>query len=165
MIRRGRLPPRQRETEGGSLTFRALDVDAAAVSGDRPVGERQAQTGPALLARPSLVDPVEALEDPLAMHERNPGTLIDNVDPAGRRIPGHDDADAAAGRAVFDRVVYDVHEALPKHQAIRVDEHRFASRDGQYLLFLLGENPQVGRHLPREGQEVHVLAMERHVAG
>src|SRR5207245_7407180 len=123
--------PRQRDSDRAPLTFLALDIDAAAVRSDRPASEREAQTGPALLARPPLVDPVEALEDPLAVRGRNPGTLVDNVDPAHCRIAGHRDANTAAGRAVLDRVVHNVHERLPKDQAIRLNGHRSASFDGQ----------------------------------
>ena len=84
-----------------------------------------------MLARARLVDPVEALEDPLAMRGRNPGTLIDDVDPADRRVTADDHPDAAAFGAVLDCVVHDVHERLPKDEAICLHRHRFASFDGQ----------------------------------
>src|SRR5262249_40089266 len=130
------------------------------VSRHRPLRERQAETGPTLLARAPRVDPVEALEDPLAVLGRDPGALVDDLDPARvRGIPG-DDADRAARRAVLDGVVDHVHEGLAEPEAVRLHADPTCRLDLDALALLLRQHGEMRGHFAREIPEVDRLQVE-----
>ena len=63
---------------------RRLAGDRTVVRLDDGSGDRQAEAGAALLARPRHVDAVEAVEHLLGLLRRQPGTVVDHGD-AGRR--------------------------------------------------------------------------------
>ena len=78
---------------GRSTTIRqpprcsGVGADRAAVEVDDPAGDREAEAASALVARAAGVAPVEALEDALGLLGRDPGPLIDDLEPR-RAVPG-----------------------------------------------------------------------------
>src|SRR5215831_14774057 len=77
-IVRGRAVERQRDPEHRPAVGMWLDGDVAAVHVNGPLGNRQAQSGAALLARPCFVDAKEAIEDALPMFGSDAASLIGN---------------------------------------------------------------------------------------
>src|SRR6266545_2978552 len=69
-------PHRKREIERRSLARLGFDPDSAAVHLDDPFGDRQAQTGPALLPRDRAVCLLEFLEDFRLIDRGNTGAGI-----------------------------------------------------------------------------------------
>jgi hypothetical protein len=122
------------------------------VDGGDVLDDGQAQAGPAGLAAPRRVDPVEALEDAFQVPARDPDALIadGDLDQIADRMRG--DRDPGPVRAVVDRVLDQV-----------------ADRDGQLVLAAQHLQPRVDPHHQRDRAvlRVHPAAVHRlldHVA-
>src|ERR1051326_58169 len=96
------------QREAGSLSQRALEVDAAAVSLDHVADDRQPEPGGARLAPGGQLG--EALEDLLLLLGRDPGAGVGDRDRDRAVVRRHADAHAPAGRRVADRVGDQVRE-------------------------------------------------------
>src|SRR5689334_12693614 len=83
--RRGPAAPRsgdagQDDPEEAALGFLALQLDAAAVRRDRPARDGETESRAARFPGASGVDPVEALEDPLLMRDRDSRSGVLHLD-------------------------------------------------------------------------------------
>src|SRR5436190_3791067 len=108
----------QGDAKHGTANRCIFDLDLAAVRLDGPLRNRQTQTCSATLSRSRLIDTEETVEDPLAVFGGNAGSAVDDFDDgmAASRLNANVNRDV--GLAVFDRVVHDVADRLPQHQAI-----------------------------------------------
>src|SRR5437868_8083337 len=105
---------RKRNHHAGALAAgRRAQVDARAVALRDLVDDREAE---AAALRRVLVQPVEALEDPLALVDRNAGTVVAYLEDRPLRLGARGDADHA--RAVARRVVDDVRGELAQQERI-----------------------------------------------
>src|SRR5665647_2905485 len=100
------------DAEGATASEYAVDRDAAAVDLGDVLDDREAEASPAEVAAASLVDAVEALEEPRQVLARDPLPLVgDAHDDLVAALLERDDDGAALG-AVLHRVVDEVDDGL-----------------------------------------------------
>ena len=119
-----------------------LDRDVTAMNFDGPFRNRETQTGAAVVSRPSLVEPEEAIKDPLAVFGRHTRPLIGDFQDRLFAFHSYTKIDSRFRRAVLDRVVEDVRDCFAKHEAIGGNDGAIRSIDCQPLITLLGQNGQ-----------------------
>src|SRR5262249_38725596 len=113
-----------------------------------PSGDGQPEAGAAHLARTPFVNPVEAVEDSLAVLLRNARALVAHRYRRVAAVASDIDVDPRLPRSVFDRVVHDVRDRVPQYQSISRPSNSGRRVAGQPLLSPLGQNPEGPAAIP-----------------
>src|SRR4051812_33824089 len=95
---------RQDDPEGRSASGGLDDIHPAPVRADESRDDRQPEPGAARVAAPGSLDPVEALEDPLADLGRQPRAVIDHLDDRPLALGPQSHLDRCVRRSVPKRV-------------------------------------------------------------
>src|SRR2546427_7908038 len=120
-----------------------LDRDVTAMNFDGPFRNRETQTGAAVVSRPSLVEPEEAIKDPLAVFGRHTRPLIGDFQDRLFAFHSYTKIDSRFRRAVLDRVVEDVRDCFAKHEAIGGDDRAVITLRSQPLITTLLPQGQI----------------------
>src|SRR5262245_19180318 len=112
-LQRKRICSRQEDSEQASAPLVACELNTPAVRLDRPASDRKTKSDAAFFPGAAGVHPIEAIEDAIPMRCGNPRAGVPYLDhrlAEARRI--RLDADGAAIRGVFDRIVYHVRKGM-----------------------------------------------------
>src|SRR6267142_1807072 len=90
---------RQPDAEDGTAARVLVDVNLTAVRFDGPFRDGQAETGSTVLAGACLVEPEEAVEDPLAVGRRHTRALIGDLEDGLVAVDPNANPNHRSGRA------------------------------------------------------------------
>src|SRR5712691_3977639 len=130
----------QRDPKRTASAVRRYQREMSAAHLDGPLRNRQTEPCPAAVFRSRPAAPVEPIEDVSGGLGGNPWTVVDHLQRRPLRRFGPAYADAPADTRVLDRVVDQVDERLPQHDAVGRRAPVAVRLDRQQLTLLFGED-------------------------
>src|SRR5262245_15711284 len=109
---------RQKDSEQASAPLVACELNSPAVRLDRPASDRKTQSDAAFLPGAAGVHPIEAIEDTIPMRCWNPRAGVSYLDHRPPDTRFQFDADGAAIRGVFYRVMNHVREGMAHQRGV-----------------------------------------------
>src|SRR2546428_3750154 len=146
----GGVRKRQCDLEQGTAARIILNRDVPAIGFDRPLRDRQTETGAATVTRARFVETKEAIEDAVTVFCGDAGPIVGDFHDRVITVRPSANVDRRSLWTVLDGVVDEICDRLAKSQSIHVGDRGVRSVDSDSLGPLLGKNRERRHHVARE---------------